>query len=1005
MENVNTSISTENGDSKQNDYLINVSFNGIQISLERLEVVRVEDRDVLIRLSGSIKDFGQQIESFSVGFGSGNLEKLSLIKENNPEYSSFSEEFRIRTLPNAKMIPLLGKVSLGKGSYCLRITEIDLSRSFASHELGLVNEFGEIKSCSEQSIKALSSLSESIRKMGSGELFNAYHRRGFLDLDQMEILKLSLFDLISTPEAACPGEVNSEINLVLSEIKKHHLSPFKGPHKRPYFSPEILSEVDLSKRPKIVILASEFEYITTRTTCSMNLYSLAKRLSSRNEVSVVLVCDLKDRYSLQQAIDYYANLFSRDLLNVSLIPQDKDFELCGSEDPTTNSYLVYSYLKSNVFNKAIIEGSAGLGYFSLLAKSQGVDFQNQKIELFLEDSRYWDSLSSNYDDPLLDSLAARYMEKESIKLAPKLVTYRRKIFDLARFDPFVFTRPDLYDISLAPSHNLDSKLILKPTEEVKENLLLITDAPLEFIHTIKDEFADFELLLAPQIEDGVEKEISRIDKIISLILESNAISLLDREHQYFDYLVAFCSKNGYRYQTFALVNGRFKIENHQTQEVTSSDLKDELSNYSRCEKKSASLSMDRNKTLPLVSVCMLGLKKSDDLEISLRSVIASTYSNIEVIVILDESFDADQGDILKGISSCSMTVVRQQLTNTAYARNVALGHSKGKYVLFVDQGNVIFPKTIETLLNVAERNEIHFLSAAFEYPRAKDIKKKLIKVFIGPDKASGIFSNVFGETLSLLRRVSLLKLGGFDGSKRANLEAWELFARAALNNYPCSTCPVPLGAYSDRSIKFGHESDSNGFGNVSQVISPYEISNERRLKWSFSGLKKAFQILSSTCRGRYKVDAIKAKESFLHAEKVLLSLSGQQLEEDLITSDYVTKIPTPEGLIIETNQLDPQVILPLFELNSSGPISLHVSLISKQEEVAKVYYMTRDRKYYCEEQQFSVEVRSGRNEIYVSIPKAEDLHLPLRFDPGVGAGQYLIERLEINSAIEGESDL
>lgn len=79
-----------------------------------------------------------------------------------------------------------------------------------------------------------------------------------------------------------------------------------------------------------------------------------------------------------------------------------------------------------------------------------------------------------------------------------------------------------------------------------------------------------------------------------------------------------------------------------------------------------------------------------------NSILSSTFSNIEVIIVDDESRD-DSINIVNKINDNRIIIVRQKNAGPSAARNLGLSLAKGEYIMFVDADDYIDKYAIENL--------------------------------------------------------------------------------------------------------------------------------------------------------------------------------------------------------------------------------------------------------------------------------------------------------------------
>lgn len=95
----------------------------------------------------------------------------------------------------------------------------------------------------------------------------------------------------------------------------------------------------------------------------------------------------------------------------------------------------------------------------------------------------------------------------------------------------------------------------------------------------------------------------------------------------------------------------------------------------------------------------------------LTSVCNQTYSNIEIIVVIDGSPD-NSIDIAKqwSIKDNRVKVIYQDNAGSGIARNNGLSIATGKYVMFVDPDDWIEKEMVENLISEVEKDDVDFLT-------------------------------------------------------------------------------------------------------------------------------------------------------------------------------------------------------------------------------------------------------------------------------------------------------
>lgn len=192
---------------------------------------------------------------------------------------------------------------------------------------------------------------------------------------------------------------------------------------------------------------------------------------------------------------------------------------------------------------------------------------------------------------------------------------------------------------------------------------------------------------------------------------------------------------------------------------------------------------------PLVSVVVPHFNLGDYLHRTVDSILASTYSNVEIVVVDDcstDSFSQLTIERLTGIHE-RLRIVRNEMNlGLAATRNVALSHVRGEYVLTLDADDLIGPGFIELAVAALSSQPIYdfvvpqtgFFHDADEGQIGRQVAFVDYAVFYGEAGAAGLFENRFSTATCLARTRVLREL-----QYREDLEAyedWDLYMRAVM---------------------------------------------------------------------------------------------------------------------------------------------------------------------------------------------------------------------------------
>ena len=124
-----------------------------------------------------------------------------------------------------------------------------------------------------------------------------------------------------------------------------------------------------------------------------------------------------------------------------------------------------------------------------------------------------------------------------------------------------------------------------------------------------------------------------------------------------------------------------------------------------------------------VSVVLPAYNRESTIEISVRSVLEQTYSDLEVLAVDDCSTDATAA-VLEGISDPRLKVIRCEKNGGACrARNIGIAHAQGNYIAFQDSDDMWHKNRLEKTMRALREEKADFVFCAREMPiRQKGIE-------------------------------------------------------------------------------------------------------------------------------------------------------------------------------------------------------------------------------------------------------------------------------------------
>lgn len=197
----------------------------------------------------------------------------------------------------------------------------------------------------------------------------------------------------------------------------------------------------------------------------------------------------------------------------------------------------------------------------------------------------------------------------------------------------------------------------------------------------------------------------------------------------------------------------------------------------------------------LISVIIPLYNKQDSILRTVKSVLLQSYSNIEIIIIDDGSTDGSL-NVVKSINDKRIRIITKDNGGVSSARNLGVKKSKGKWILFLDADDFLYPMAIEKLLNTAIKYKTSISCCNFNISNSNSIQKALRY------RKEGIVSNnyiywmchrICPRTGAALFRKDHLPEFPFDEKLSKNEDIKMIFTLFAHNKI--SYTPMPLMDY------------------------------------------------------------------------------------------------------------------------------------------------------------------------------------------------------------------
>jgi len=186
--------------------------------------------------------------------------------------------------------------------------------------------------------------------------------------------------------------------------------------------------------------------------------------------------------------------------------------------------------------------------------------------------------------------------------------------------------------------------------------------------------------------------------------------------------------------------------------------------------------------LPLVSVVLPVYNGEMHLEVAIRSILTQSYTNLELIIVIDGSKDRSF-EIAKGFVDPRINLqYLEKNRGLVGALNHGIEVSNGKYIARMDQDDISLPTRIEEQVNFLEQNlDVDILGTYFEtfgkYNQVKTIptEDENIKLHL-------YFESAFCHPSVMFRKETLDKYGLKYNEEFKDVEDYAMWINAANHN-------------------------------------------------------------------------------------------------------------------------------------------------------------------------------------------------------------------------------
>ena len=161
---------------------------------------------------------------------------------------------------------------------------------------------------------------------------------------------------------------------------------------------------------------------------------------------------------------------------------------------------------------------------------------------------------------------------------------------------------------------------------------------------------------------------------------------------------------------------------------------------------------------PIVSVIMPCFNQGQFIEEAVESVIAQTFTPVEIIIINDGSTDIETVRLLNHYQKPNVSVIHTANQGPSAARNVGIHQAKGQYILPLDADDRIAPTYLEKAVPILESQP----EVGIVYAQAELFGAKTGSFDLPPYQFPDILLGNMIFNSSLYRKADWEKVGGYN---------------------------------------------------------------------------------------------------------------------------------------------------------------------------------------------------------------------------------------------------
>jgi len=273
---------------------------------------------------------------------------------------------------------------------------------------------------------------------------------------------------------------------------------------------------------------------------------------------------------------------------------------------------------------------------------------------------------------------------------------------------------------------------------------------------------------------------------------------------------------------------------------------------------------------PLVSVVIPCYNYGQYVEEAIDSVLQSTWTDLEIIVVNDGSTDPHTKAVLHQLRKPKTTIIHQTNKGLPAARNAGIRMARGTYILPLDADDKIHPRYVEQAVKILKTHpRIGFVTCW--------VKRFGDSHGIWRCKPYNFYRQLFANNVavaSLFRKTAWKQAGGYNENMKRGYEDWDFWISLGKKGWHGYTIPQPLFFYRKHgpsmiteSVKIHHQLVRQIRANHPELYTPRMLRKLRKI-WIQPGYAKQRSITRrKRARARRRIGIVRAVRRKGHGKR------------------------------------------------------------------------------------------------------------------------------------------